>query len=111
MTIQNLFDELNQRLIDIGKNLTLPNTSTLPQWNTLVSQITRLELNIEANETNRYRIHLSSIKALIPQAKAEITPCLRCNSDHLFAELEAATHRFSQWVEDNIPEVNPAVRY
>lgn len=111
MTIKKMFDELNQSLLEIGKKLTLPNTSTVPQWNTLVSQITRLQLNIEDNETNRYRIRLSFIRELIPQVKAEITPCLRSNSDHLFAQLEAAMDRFSRWVDDNIPQVSAAARH
>lgn len=110
MKIQELFEGLNRTLIEIGKGLTVPNTSMLPFWNALVAQVVCLKLNIEGNETQKYHVRLESIKEIIPQAKAEITPCLEVNNDHLFAELTTKTDRFCQWVDDNIPQINAPAR-
>lgn len=104
MTIQQLYEQLAQRLTPIGEQLNLPDTSTLPLWNTLVFQVVRLQINIENQEANKYAERLTDIKNFIPQAKAEVSPWLPGNGDLLFAEIEASAHQFSQWIEENIEQ-------
>lgn len=110
MKPEECIQQLYQKIKQIGGGLTVSNTSTLPTWNTLVSQIVRLKLNIDENEIHRYAHHLQLIKQLIPQAKTEIAPCSKLNNDDLFAELKTISDVFMQWVDQNVSEVTPVMK-